>query len=164
MWFLRKGQRAVEALGHDLGVPVQRCLETNPNVRQWETREIRCTFRGYRARVGGARSRVACWLLGLNTTVTFAVNREDRVSLLDHALDAGGLRIFTSRLTPPHPDLQGWLGAPENLAALRGLALSKRESLQVYTNGVVLVGEPHRATRELLSQLADLADRLPRPK
>ena len=143
----------------------------SPNAGEWFSWSVKLRHKQYTVRVLGAASLLEMEARGFETTLMFSVNRKDKVCLFNRRfrqrVGSSRLRIFTGSVSPSvdaeHSEqLQDWLGLPENARLLDGFQLSRRESLQVYRNAVVVIFEPGKAIEEVLAKTIALADSLPR--
>jgi hypothetical protein len=150
---------ALDVLARQLHVQVKRCEHFNPNVGAWAYRELRARVRGYRVSALLSESHVEVEVKGLDTQVSFSINGPDRVCLLDRPLGTSlSCPVFVA-VSATQTTIE-WLHAPENTKLLADLDLAPHESLQVYRNAVVLIGELGRANEKTVLRLCDLADRV----
>lgn len=152
----------LEDLACQLRTQVKSCEHFNPNVGQWARHEVRSRLRGYRVAALLSQSRVEIEVKGLDTQVSFSLNAPDRVCLLNRPLRTplAGLSCPVFVAGPSAQATTAWLQASENVVLLSRFRLSPAESLQVYRNAVVLIGEVERANEQTIAMVCDVADRV----
>jgi hypothetical protein len=150
----------LENLSKQLRGRVKACEHFNPNVGESAHHQMVARLRGYRVTARLGESRVELEVRNFDTRVSFSLNTPDRVCLLNRQLDASpaGLPCPVFLAAADTRATTAWLQAPENARVLSEFRLTPQESLQVYRNAVILIGEIERATEKTIARLCDLAD------
>jgi hypothetical protein len=148
-------------LARQMGGRIKPCQVFNANVGEWASRELRSRLRGYRVAARESRSFVELEVKGINTPVCFSINCADRICLFDHPLEIESAIPYPVFVGEPVSQVTLlWLQDLSHASLFTPLQLTSDESLQVYQNGVVLIGQQQRATTETLDLLCDIADHL----
>jgi hypothetical protein len=151
---------SLEDLARELGGRIESCEYFNPNVGEWARQRLRARRGTYRLAIFVSESRISIDVKGFDTRVMFSVGEVDQVCGLNKRFDVplSGLSrpVFIGTLADQAT--MAWLKTPVNIAALSRFQLDSMESLQVYRNAVVLIGDLTRGTAKNIEMLCELAD------